>query len=73
MEFTLPAQSLMGLRSRMLNATQGQAIMHHNVLGYEPVRGAAPKRSAGVLISNETGGVTAYSLDAFYDRGDFFV
>ncbi|MCC6494089.1 MAG: translational GTPase TypA, partial [Pirellulales bacterium] len=73
MEFKIPARSLMGLRSRMLNATKGQAIMHHNLFGYEPVKGDLPKRPLGVLVSNETGGATAYSLDALYDRGVFFV
>ncbi|RIK75017.1 MAG: translational GTPase TypA [Planctomycetota bacterium] len=73
LEFKIPARSLMGLRSRMLNATKGQAILHHNLLGYEPVRGEIPKRPLGVLISNETGGATAYALDALYDRGVFFV
>ena len=73
MEFKIPARSLMGLRSRMLNATKGQAIMHHTLLGYEPVKGELPKRPLGVLISNESGSATAYSLDALYDRGVFFV
>ncbi len=73
MEFTIPARSLMGLRSRMLNATRGEAIMHHTVLGYEPVRAATPHRAVGVLIANESGSVTAYALDALYDRGEFFV
>jgi GTP-binding protein len=73
MEFKIPARSLMGLRSRMLNATKGQAIMHHTLMGYEPVKGELPKRQLGVLISNETGSATAYSLDALYDRGIFFV
>ncbi|MBL9163300.1 MAG: translational GTPase TypA [Planctomycetaceae bacterium] len=73
MEFRIPARSLMGLRSRMLNATKGQAIMHHTLLGYEPVKGELPKRQLGVLISNESGSATAYSLDALYDRGIFFV
>ena len=73
LEFTVPARSLMGLRSRMLNATQGEAIMHHTFLGYEPVRGATPSRPMGVLLANETGMVTAYALDALYDRGDFFI
>ncbi len=73
MEFTIPARSLMGLRSRMLNATGGQAIMHHTLLEYEPVRGTVPQRPVGVLLANETGQVTAYSLDALYDRGEFFV
>lgn len=73
MEFTLPARSLMGLRSRMLNATQGRAIIHHNFLRYEPSRGDIPRRSAGVLVANETGQATAYSLDALFDRGIFFI
>jgi GTP-binding protein len=73
LEFTVPARSLMGLRSRMLNATQGEAIMHHTFLGYEPVRGTTPGRPFGVLIANETGMSTAYSLDALYDRGEFFI
>jgi GTP-binding protein len=73
MEFKIPAKSLMGLKNRMLNATKGEAIMHHTLLGYEPVKGELPKRPLGVLISNETGMATAYSLDALYDRGVFFV
>ena len=73
LEFTIPARSLMGLRSRMLNATQGQAIMHQTVLDYEPVRGSVPQRTSGVLIANESGSVTAYALDALFDRGEFFV
>lgn len=73
LEFKLPARSLMGLRSRMLNATAGQAIMHHTVLGYEPIKGDVPQRSMGVLVANESGQATAYALDALYDRGIFFV
>ena len=73
MEFTIPARSLMGIRSRMLNATQGEAIMHHTLLSYEPVRGTIPQRLSGVLVANESGTVTAYALDALYDRGEFFV
>jgi GTP-binding protein len=73
MEFKIPARSLMGLRSRMLNATSGQAIMHHTLLGYEPVKGEPLARQAGVLIACETGPVTAYALDALYDRGSFFI
>lgn len=73
MEFTIPARSLMGLRSRMLNATQGQAIMHHTLVAYEPVRGTVPSRASGVLIAHETGMATAYALDALYDRGEFFI
>ena len=73
MEFTIPSRSLMGLRSRMLNATQGQAIMHHTLIDYQPVRGTVPSRAAGVLVANETGMATAYAMDALYDRGEFFI
>ncbi len=73
MEFSIPARGLIGLRTRMLTATQGRAIMHHNLLRYEPVRGDVPKRPLGVLIANETGAVTGYALSGLYDRGTFFV
>ncbi|MEO0963804.1 MAG: translational GTPase TypA [Planctomycetota bacterium] len=73
MEFRIPARSLMGLRTKMLTATQGRAIMHHNLLRYEPMKGEAPKRPNGVMIAAETGAVTAYSLDRLFDRGVFFV
>lgn len=73
LEFKLPARALMGLRSRMLNATAGQAIMHHSVVGYEPTAGELGSRGMGVLIANETGPATAYALDSLFDRGIFFV
>jgi GTP-binding protein len=72
MEFTIPARGLIGLRTRMLTATQGRAILHHNLLRYEPIRGEVPKRAAGVIISSESGQVMPYALDALYDRGIFF-
>ena len=73
MEFKIPSRSLFGLRTMMLTTTRGEAVMYHNLLGYEPVKGDAPRRSAGVMISGEGGQVTSYSLDRLYDRGDFFV
>lgn len=73
MEFTIPARGLIGLRTRMLTATQGRAIMHHNLLKYEPMRGEVPQRGMGVMIASEKGAVTAYSLDRLFDRGTFFV
>ena len=71
--FSIPARALIGLRSRMLNATAGQAMMHHTVLRFDRVRGEIPSRPSGVLIASEAGPVTAYALDALYDRGTFFV
>ncbi len=73
MEFLIPSRGLFGLNARMLNATQGRAVMHHSFERYEPMRGAIPQRKAGVMIATTTGQVTAYALDALYDRGLFFV
>ena len=73
MEFTIPARGLIGLRTRMLTATQGRAVMHHNLLRYEPMRGEVPSRPQGVMVATDPGQVTAYSLDRLYDRGFFFV
>jgi GTP-binding protein len=73
MEFMIPSRGLFGLHARVMNATQGRAIMHHTFERYEPMRGAIPQRKAGVMIATTTGQVTAYALDALYDRGFFFV
>jgi len=73
MEFVIPSRGLFGLHARMMNATAGRAIMHHTFERYELMRGAIPQRKAGVMIATTTGGVTAYALDALYDRGVFFV
>ena len=73
MGFMIPSRGLFGLNARLLTATQGRAIMHHTFERYEPMRGSIPERQAGVMIASETGKVTAYALDALYDRGLFFV
>ncbi|MBI9016273.1 MAG: translational GTPase TypA [Phycisphaerae bacterium] len=73
MEFMIPSRGLFGLHARMLNATQGRAIMHHTFERYEPIRGTIPGRQNGVIIATQTGQVTAYALDGLYDRGVFFV
>jgi GTP-binding protein len=73
MEFLIPSRGLFGLNARMLNATQGRAIMHHTFERYEPMRGSIPKRKAGVMVTTNMGQVTAYALDGLYDRGIFFV
>jgi len=73
MEFTIPARGLIGLRSRMMTATQGRAIMHHSFLGYGPWRGPVPHRTAGVMVCTDQGQITAYALDNLADRGSFFV
>jgi GTP-binding protein len=73
MEFLIPSRGLFGLNARMMNATQGKAVMHHSFERYEPMRGSIPQRKAGVMIATTAGSVTAYALDALYDRGLFFV
>jgi GTP-binding protein len=72
-EFTIPARGLIGLRTRLLNATQGQAIMHHNFHAYEPFRGPLPGRQNGVMVSTETGKATAYAIEGLQERGLLFV
>jgi GTP-binding protein len=73
MEFMIPSRGLFGLNARMMNATQGKAIMHHSFERYEPLRGSIPQRKSGVMVATNAGQVTAYALDALYDRGTFFV
>ncbi|AWM39316.1 GTP-binding protein TypA/BipA [Gemmata obscuriglobus] len=70
-EFHIPARSLIGLRTRMLTATQGTAIMHHNFLDYRPAKGAAPGRATGVYLSKNTAKITAYAVDGL--SGTLFV
>jgi GTP-binding protein len=73
LEFTVPARGLIGLRTRLLSASQGEAILHHNFLGYEPMRGEIPRRSNGVMVSNARGQAVAYALDNLQQRGTMFV
>jgi GTP-binding protein len=73
MEFLVPARGLIGLRGRMLTATQGRAIMYHSFDGWGPWRGDIPQRANGSMIATEPGRVTAYALDLLNDRGAFFV
>lgn len=72
-QFTIPARGLIGLRNRLLTATNGTAIIHHNFYEYEYLRGAIPGRSCGVLIASEAGQVRPYALDGLADRGIMFV
>jgi len=72
-EFTVPARGLIGVRTRLLNASGGQATMHHVFAGYEPWRGPIAERTAGVLVSMTQGMSTFYALDSLRDRGQFFV
>jgi len=73
LEFTIPTRGLIGVRSRVLTATNGTAIIHHNFYEYEHLRGSIPARVNGVLISSDTGPVTAYAVENLVDRGMLFV
>ena len=73
LEFTIPARGLIGLRTRMMTATQGQAIMHHNFHEYAPIRGEIGGRMNGVMISNITGKANSFSMNTLQDRGVLFV
>ena len=73
LEFTIPARGLVGLRNRMLTATNGTAVMHHNFYEYEFFRGHIPGRATGVLLASEPGRVTAYAINNLASSGEFFV
>lgn len=73
MEFEIPSRGLIGLRSQMLTATAGEAIMAHRFVDYKPFKGAIPGRQVGVLVSKGQGPATEYSIAKLQDRGKFFV
>ncbi|MFA4836126.1 MAG: translational GTPase TypA [Dehalococcoidia bacterium] len=73
MEFKIPARGLIGLRSNLLTATKGEAIMHHRFLEYGDFRGDIPGRTNGVMVATEGGQVTTYALDQLADRGTMFI
>jgi GTP-binding protein len=71
--FNIPARGLIGIRTRLLNATQGTAVIHHRYAGYKPMQGDVPKRPNGVYVSMVTGRANAYSLNTLQERCDLFV
>ncbi|MBT3279482.1 MAG: translational GTPase TypA [Phycisphaerales bacterium] len=73
LEFIVPSRGLIGLRNRMLTATQGEAIMHHRFEKYGAMCGDMGGRNNGVMIATESGPVTAYALEGLADRGIMFV
>jgi GTP-binding protein len=73
LEFRIPSRGLIGIRSTMLTATQGEATINHRFDAFEPYKGEVPERQMGVLIAKETGVATAYSIDKLQDRGIFFI
>jgi GTP-binding protein len=73
LEFTIPARGLIGVRTRILNATAGQATVNHVFHDYGPWRGEITGRQNGVMVSMAQGPSTFYAMDALRDRGAFFI
>ncbi|EHG22466.1 GTP-binding protein TypA/BipA [Alloprevotella rava F0323] len=72
-EFNIPSRGIIGLRTNVLTASQGEAIMAHRFKTYEPFKGEIQRRTNGSMISMEGGTVFAYALDKLQDRGRFFI
>lgn len=73
LEFEIPSRGLIGLRTTMLTATTGEAVMAHRFSEYKPWKGPIPGRNNGVLLSKFQDKTTGYSIDKLQDRGTFFV
>ena len=72
LEFSIPARGLIGMRTKMLNATRGEAIMHHRFEDYRAIEGEIPHRQNGVLISQDSGRTVTYALFKLQDRSELF-
>ena len=73
MEFHIPSRGIIGLRTNVLTASAGEAIMAHQFLQYEPWKGDIERRTNGSLIAMESGTAYAYAIDKLQDRGRFFI
>lgn len=73
LEFEIPTRGLMGLRSNLLTASQGEAVVAHRFKDYQPYKGDIEHRTNGSLVSLETGEAIAYSMNKLLDRGKFFI
>ena len=71
--FNIPSRGIIGLSNQLLTATEGEAIISHRFLAFEPWKGEIPGRHAGSLIAMETGQAFAYSMNKLQDRGRFFI
>ena len=71
--FEIPSRGIIGLRTNVLTASQGEAIMAHRYKEYQPFKGEITRRLNGSMIVMETGTAYAYSLDKLQDRGKFFI
>jgi GTP-binding protein len=72
-EFDIPSRGIIGLRTNVLTASQGEAIMAHRFKAYQPYKGEITRRVNGSMISQETGSSFAYAIDKLQDRGKFFI
>ncbi len=72
-EFDIPSRGIIGLRTNVLTASQGEAIMAHRFKEYQPFKGEISRRTNGSMIAMETGTAFAYSIDKLQDRGKFFI
>ena len=72
-EFDIPSRGIIGLRTNVLTASQGEAIMAHRFKEYQPFKGEITRRMNGSMIALETGTAYAYSIDKLQDRGKFFI
>lgn len=73
LEFDIPSRFLIGLRNKLLTATQGEAIINHRLRGFDLHKGDLNPNVNGAIISTETGKATAYAIDRLQDRGKFFI
>ncbi|OFX17358.1 MAG: GTP-binding protein TypA [Bacteroidetes bacterium GWA2_31_9] len=73
LEFYIPSRGLIGLRSNVLTATAGKAVMNHRFKEFAPYKGVIPGRNNGSLISLDAGQATAFAIDRLQDRGKFFI
>ncbi len=72
-EFQIPSRGIIGLRTNVLTASQGEAIMAHRFKEYQPFKGEIIRRTNGSMIALETGNAYAYAIDHLQDRGRFFI
>ena len=72
-EFDIPSRGIIGLRTNVLTASQGEAIMAHRYKEYQPYKGDIQRRINGSMIALETGTAYAYAIDKLQDRGKFFI
>lgn len=73
LQFNMPSRGIIGLRTNVLTASQGEAIMAHRFKEYQPYKGEIVRRSNGSMVAMETGTAFAYAIDKLQDRGKFFI